>query len=108
MRNSRFVHFLLLQSLHLDVTIQFDYNARSGRWRYALKLLEKIFGNQSTKEIKRIKPLVDQVLSLEDEMAKLSDEQLRNKTVEYKERLAKGETLDDLLPEARVLLLDCS
>ena len=65
-----------------------------------MKLLEKIFGNQSTKEIKRIKPLVDQVLSLEDEMAKLSDEQLRNKTVEYKERLAKGETLDDLLPEA--------
>jgi len=65
-----------------------------------LKLLEKIFGNQSAKEIKRIKPIVDQVLALEDEMSKLTDEQLRNKTVEYKERLAKGETLDDLLPEA--------
>ena len=65
-----------------------------------MKLLEKIFGNQSTKEIKRIKPIVDKVLALEEEMAKLSDEQLRNKTLEYKERLAKGETLDDLLPEA--------
>ena len=47
-----------------------------------MKLLEKIFGNQSAKEIKRIKPIVDQVLALEDEMAKLTDEQLRNKTIE--------------------------
>ena len=65
-----------------------------------MKLLEKIFGNTSTKEIKRIQPLVNQVLALEEEMGALTDEQLKHKTVEFKERLAQGETLDDLLPEA--------
>lgn len=65
-----------------------------------MKLLEKIFGNPSTKEIKRIQPLVDRVLALDGDMGKLSDEQLQHKTVEFKERLAQGETLDDLLPEA--------
>ncbi len=62
--------------------------------------LTKIFGDYSTKEIKRIKPLCNKVLELEEEFAKLTDEQLQAKTPEFKERLANGETLDDILPEA--------
>ncbi len=54
----------------------------------------------TARELKRIYPLVDKVESYRDSMQKLSDEELRNKTKEYKERLEKGETLDDLLPEA--------
>ena len=63
-------------------------------------VLTKIFGTHSERELKRIYPLVDKVESYRDSMQKLSDEELRNKTKEYKERLEKGETLDDLLPEA--------
>ena len=63
-------------------------------------LLTKIFGDYSTKEIKRIRPLCDKVLKLEDEFSKLTDEQLQAKTAEFKQRLANGETLDDILPEA--------
>ena len=62
--------------------------------------LTKIFGTHSERELKRIYPLVDKVEAYRDSMQKLSDEELRNKTKEYKERLEKGETLDDLLPEA--------
>ena len=62
--------------------------------------LTKIFGDYSTKEIKRIKPLCNKVLDLEEEFSKLTDEQLQAKTPEFKERLANGETLDDILPEA--------
>ena len=62
--------------------------------------LEKIFGNSSEKELKRIQPLVNEVLSYEEDMQKLTDEELRGKTAEFKERLNQGETLDDLLPEA--------
>ena len=62
--------------------------------------LTKIFGTHSDRELKRITPLVDKVESYRDEMKALSDEELRGKTKEYKERLEKGETLDDLLPEA--------
>ncbi len=62
--------------------------------------LTKIFGDYSTKEIKRIRPLCDKVLALEEEYSRLSDEQLQAKTPEFKARLAKGETLDDILPEA--------
>ena len=63
-------------------------------------LIQAIFGNYSEKELKRIKPIQQKVLSYEDEYRALTDEQLKNKTVEFKERLAKGETLDDILPEA--------
>ncbi|MGN0572615.1 MAG: preprotein translocase subunit SecA [Acutalibacteraceae bacterium] len=62
--------------------------------------LTKIFGDYSKKEVKRVRPLCDKVLSLEDEYSKLTDEQLQAKTPEFKKRLAEGETLDDLLPEA--------
>ncbi len=63
-------------------------------------LLKKLFGDYSTKEIKRIKPLMNAVLALEEEYSKLSDSELKAKTVQFKERLAHGETLDDILPEA--------
>lgn len=63
-------------------------------------LLDKIFGNYSEKEVKRIKPLLSKVLSLKDEYKKLSDSELKAKTNEFKDRLSSGETLDDILPEA--------
>ena len=63
-------------------------------------LIQKVFGTHSQHELKRIYPIVDHIEALEPEMQKLSDEELGDKTREYKERYAKGETLDDLLPEA--------
>ena len=60
----------------------------------------KLFGSRSDREIKRIQPTVDQILALEDEYKALSEEALKGKTQEFKNRLAAGETLDDLLPEA--------
>lgn len=63
-------------------------------------LMEKIFGDLNSKEIKKLEKIADKVMELEPDMAKLSDDELRGKTVEFKERLAEGETLDDLLPEA--------
>ena len=63
-------------------------------------LLEKLFGKTSDKEIRRIEPIVNKVMSLEGAMEKLTDEELAHKTVEFRERLTQGETLDDLLPEA--------
>ncbi len=63
-------------------------------------LLKKLFGDYSQKEVKRVRPLCDKVLELEKEYSLLTDEQLQAKTPEFKERLANGETLDDILPEA--------
>ena len=63
-------------------------------------LLTKIFGTHSQKEIKKIQPLVDKILALEPEYSALSEEALRGKTAQFKERLSQGETLDDLLVEA--------
>lgn len=63
-------------------------------------LIEKIFGTHSQNELKRIYPIVDHIEALEPEMKQLSDSELKDKTREFKERLGKGETLDDLLPEA--------
>lgn len=63
-------------------------------------IFEKVFGTHSEKEIKRIQPLVDKVLALDESMQALSDEELRGKTEEFKKRLSEGETLDDLLVEA--------
>ena len=65
-----------------------------------MKLVEKIFGTHSERELKRIMPLVDRIESMRSEMQAMTDEQLRGKTAEFKERYANGETLDDLLPEA--------
>ena len=63
-------------------------------------LFEKVFGTHSEKELKKIAPIVDKIEALDSDMQALSDEELRAKTTEFKERLAKGETLDDLLVEA--------
>ena len=65
-----------------------------------MNFIEKVFGTHSDRELKRIMPLVDKVEALRPTMQALTDEQLRAKTQEYKDRLANGETLDDLLPEA--------
>src|ERR1051326_591289 len=64
------------------------------------KILAKVVGTQNERELKRLRPLVAQINAFEPSVKPLSDEQLRGKTVEFKQRLANGETLDDLLPEA--------
>lgn len=63
-------------------------------------VLDKIFGSYSERQVKKIIPIVDKIEALDEQMQKLSDEELRAKTSEFKERLAKGETLEDILPEA--------
>ena len=63
-------------------------------------LFDKIFGTRSQREVKKLQPLVNKVLALESEYSNLSEEALKGKTAEFKARLAQGETLDDLLPEA--------
>ena len=63
-------------------------------------LFTKLFGTPSEREIKKIKPIVDKILAMEEEYAALSEEELKAKTPQFKERLAAGETLDDILPEA--------
>ena len=65
-----------------------------------MKIIDKIFGTHSERELRRIEPLVDKIEELRPAMQALSDEELRAKTDEYKKRFADGETLDDLLPEA--------
>ncbi|MDP9750586.1 preprotein translocase subunit SecA [Thermoanaerobacter pentosaceus] len=65
-----------------------------------LGLVEKIFGSYSEREVRRLEPIADKVLSYEDQMARLTDAELRAKTDEFKNRLKNGETLDDILPEA--------
>ncbi|MCR4989680.1 MAG: preprotein translocase subunit SecA [Lachnospiraceae bacterium] len=65
-----------------------------------MSIVTKVFGTHSSRELKRIMPLVDKIESLRPAMQALTDAELRAKTAEYKDRLTKGETLDDLLPEA--------
>ena len=65
-----------------------------------MNIFSKVFGTRSEHEVKRIMPLVEKTEALRPEMQKLTDEQLRDKTREFKKRLGEGETLDDLLPEA--------
>ena len=65
-----------------------------------MNMFSKVFGTRSQREVKRIMPLVEKIESLRPDMQKLSDEELRGKTREFKKRLEEGETLDDLLPEA--------
>ena len=64
-----------------------------------MSIIEKIFGTHSERELKSVYAIADKIESYRPQMQALSDEELRGKTKEYKERLAKGETLDDLLPE---------
>lgn len=70
--------------------------------------LRKIFRSFSEKEISKLQPKVDQILSLEEEYSKLTDEQLKNKTEEFKVRLKNGETLDDILVEAFATVREAS
>ena len=65
-----------------------------------MNMFSKVFGTRSQREVKRIMPLVEKIESLRPDMQKLSDEELKGKTREFKKRLEEGETLDDLLPEA--------
>ena len=71
-------------------------------------LFNKIFGTYSEKEVKRVMPIVEKINSLEEDISKLSDIELKNKTVEFKERISKGETLDDILPEAFATVREAS
>lgn len=73
-----------------------------------MKIFNKIFGTYSEREIKRIMPIVKKVNSLEESIEKLSDKELREKTEEFKGRLKKGETLDDILPEAFAVVREAS
>ena len=65
-----------------------------------MNMFSKVFGTRSQREVKRIMPLVKKIEDLRPEMQKLTDEELRGKTREFKKRLEEGATLDDLLPEA--------
>lgn len=65
-----------------------------------MDVISKVFGSYSDREVKRIIPSVNKIMALEEKMGALSDEELRNKTLEFKERLSKGETLDDILIDA--------
>ena len=71
-------------------------------------LLAKVFGTQHKREMKRLQPIVDQINSFEPGLKALSDSQLQQKTSEFKARLAKGETLDQILPEAFAVCREAS
>ena len=73
-----------------------------------MSIVTKIFGTHSDRELKRIMPLADKVMELDAEMAALSDEQLKAKTSEFKERLNAGETLDDILVEAYAVVREAA
>jgi preprotein translocase subunit SecA len=72
------------------------------------KMFEKFFGSYSSRELKRIDPIIEKIESLEGEMEGLADEDLKNKTLEFKKRLEEGATLDDILPEAYAALREAS
>ena len=65
-----------------------------------MNLIEKMFGTHSDRELKLIYPIVDKIVAMRPQMVALSDEELKDNTRKFKERLKNGETLDDILPEA--------
>ena len=73
-----------------------------------MNIIQKIFGTHSQNELKRVYPIADAVMALDEDMQKLSDEELKVKTKEFKERLEKGETLDDILPEAYAVVREAA
>ena len=73
-----------------------------------MSVVQKIFGTHSEREIKRINGLVDQIEGMRPQMMELTDEQMRDKTKEFKKRLSEGETLDDILPEAYALVREAA
>lgn len=73
-----------------------------------MSFINKLFSSRNQRELNRIEPLVNKIEALDKEMEKLSDEELKHKTVEFKKRLAKGESLDDILPEAFAVVREAS
>ena len=73
-----------------------------------MKIFDKIFGTHSERELKRIIPIVDKIEALRPQMLELTDEQLKAKTAEFKNRLAQGETLDDILVEAYAVVREAA
>lgn len=73
-----------------------------------MNLFEKVFGTYSQRELKRIRPIADKVMALDEDVQKLTDAELKAKTQEFKTRIANGETLDDLLPEAFAVMREAS
>ena len=73
-----------------------------------MSLLTKVFGDRSQRQLKKMQPNVDKILALDDEYSKLSDSELQHKTLEFKEKLANGETLDDILVEAFATVREAS
>ena len=71
-------------------------------------IFSKIFASYSEKEVKRVMPIVEKINSLEEDISKLSDKELKNKTIEFKQRLSEGETLDNILPEAFATVREAS
>ncbi|MEK7124411.1 MAG: preprotein translocase subunit SecA, partial [Patescibacteria group bacterium] len=73
-----------------------------------MSIFKKIFGDSNQKYIKKLQPIVEKINSFETEFQKLSPEQLKEKTKEFKERLGSGQTLDDILPEAFALVREAA
>ena len=73
-----------------------------------MSFLEKIFGSYSKREINKILPLVDKIEEYEENYKSLTDDEIKNKTAEFKERIKNGETLDDILPEAYAIVAEAS
>ena len=73
-----------------------------------MRMLEKVFGTHSERDFKIINPVVDRIESLRSEMVELSDEKLQEKTNEFKERIASGTKLDDILPEAYAVVREAA
>ena len=73
-----------------------------------MSLFDKIFGTYSQRELKRVRPIADKVIAYDEEMQKLTDTELKAKTQEFKNRIANGETLDELLPEAFAVMREAS
>jgi len=90
----------LAASFHKKYDICSQVISQSYHWRIKMGFISKVFGTYSDREIKRITPIVDKICSMRDTMMALTDEQLHDKTAEFKGRYEKGETLDELLPEA--------
>mgnify|MGYP000796463071 FL=1 len=86
----------------------FIYKINQGRIEFKMSVLNKIFKSYSEKEVKRVKPIVNKINSLEEEMKKLSDSELRAKTDYFKNQLKEGRTLDDILPEAFAVVREAS
>ncbi len=100
----------LLQPHLTSVTIMWGYIEISYKIMESerMGLLSKVIGTHSEREVKRVIPIVDKIEGMEPEMEKLSDEELKAKTPEFKKRLEAGETLDDILPEAYAVVREAS